>query len=223
MGDELSWGFRAVAGLVQLVAPFVVRRLMQTCRITVLNPEVERETLGAKPVIGALWHQTVIGAAARFDRKPFVIMVSRSRDGEIGSAILRGFGMRTVRGSSSRGGREALREIIHQGLQGRTLGLILDGPRGPAREAKIGAIVAAKETGHPIVPVAIHLPDAWHLRSWDRTAIPKPFSRVWYLYGPPVTVPKDAPNDECERLRSELQSTLARLEMELKARAERER
>jgi hypothetical protein len=223
MAEEIGQGFRALAGLVELVAPFAVRRLMATCRITIVNPEVERETLSSRPVIGALWHQTVIGAAARFDRRPFVIMVSRSRDGEIGAAILRGFGMKTVRGSSSRGGREALQEIIERGREGRTLGLILDGPRGPARVAKIGAVVAAKETGLPIVPVAMHLPDAWHLRSWDRTAIPKPFSRIWYQYGEPVAVAKGASNEECERIRGELQATLVRLEAELAERARRAR
>jgi hypothetical protein len=209
---------RAAYGIAELSAPALLRSIFGSCRVTVINAGIGQAWLGrGRPVIGAVWHQTMLFCPWAYRRRPYAILISRSRDGEIAARLSRGVGWIPVRGSSSHGGREALHEMIRLLKQGTTAGWVLDGPHGPARVAKMGAIIAARESGVPILPIAAHMPDAWHLRSWDRTAIPRPGSRVWIMYRDPIRVPGDADPDACERLRARIQDELTDMEGHLRA------
>ncbi len=219
MNPALPWGWRLLTGLLQLVGSFLLRRLVGTCRVSVFNREIGFRLLSRiaeQPIVGAVWHQTMIPAVAYFGPLPLYIMVSRSKDGEIAARIAQGFGLGSVRGSSSSGGREALRTLIDHLRSGRSAVFICDGPRGPARIAKIGAVVAARETGAPILPVALAMSRPWLLKSWDRTAIPKPGSRIGIMFSEPFLVPRDATNDDCERIRVALQERLCAMEAALR-------
>lgn len=114
-------------------------------------------------------------------------MASRSGDGAIIAGFLGFWGFRVVRGSSSKGGGQALSEMI-ESLKGtsRWAALTPDGPRGPARRAKSGVARLASELSAPILPVGASSNRPRFLRSWDRFLVPLPFSRCVVVFGPPV-------------------------------------
>ena len=139
------------------------------------------------------------------DRGGGVLMVSQSRDGDIIADTIARFGLRPVRGSSGRGGRAALDAMIDAVRdEGVSAGVIVDGPRGPARVAKAGAVVLARATGLPVVPGTWWARPAVRFGSWDRTIVPLPFARVVFAFEESFTVPSTADDEEVERRRLDL-------------------
>jgi lysophospholipid acyltransferase (LPLAT)-like uncharacterized protein len=115
--------------------------------------------------------------------------------------VCRFLGLRVVRGSSTRGGSLALRDMMNVG--GRShLAVTPDGPRGPRRQVKLGIVYLASRTGLPIVPIGVGYGKAWRARSWDRFALPCPFSRMIGLLGVPIPVPAGLDRDGLERYRA---------------------
>jgi lysophospholipid acyltransferase (LPLAT)-like uncharacterized protein len=206
--------FEIGADLAAGVSPFALRALISTCSVTVLNRPRHRELMRGTPMIGAIWHRHIAVYADFFRRSRFVILISRSRDGEIAARIVRRMGMDAVRGSSSRGGHDALYEIIEHSKRGRTVAFVADGPRGPASVAKIGVAVAAMRTGRPVLPVGCAMSRSIRARSWDRTEIPLPGSRIAISFGEPLAIPSEASPDECERFRTRVQEAIVRAERE---------
>jgi len=132
-------------------------------------------------VLLCAWHQQFFSAIRHFKRyrrfNPH-IMISRSKDGDIIADVARRTGWLPVRGSSSRGGREAMNDVIDGMSQSRLAGHIVDGPRGPAGQVKAGVIRMAHATGAAIVPFYVLAEKAWYFNSWDRFMLPKPFTKV---------------------------------------------
>lgn len=208
-----SAGFDLLVRAVPAVAPPAIRALFSTLRVRIHNRRVwDDYVLPRKAFIGVVWHKDFFFALDYFRRRHIVVMVSRSKDGELVSRTIRRMGYQTVRGSSSLGGKEALQEVTRMIRDGWGSCIIADGPRGPARVSKMGAIVASKDSGVPMIPLGCHAEPAWWLRNWDRTMIPKPFSRVAVAFGDPLVVPADASRDECERARADLDARMAELE-----------
>jgi lysophospholipid acyltransferase (LPLAT)-like uncharacterized protein len=118
------------------------------------------------------------------------VLSSQSRDGELMARTIARLGIDTSRGSSSRGGVLGLRTLLQKAEEGWDIGFTPDGPRGPAGEVKPGVILVAAATGLPIVPVAIAASRAKRLHSWDRFLVPLPLSKVHFVYGEPLTVPR---------------------------------
>lgn len=110
--------------------------------------------------------------------RPLHCLVSASKDGAWLSAFFESAGVRVVRGSSSRGGREAAGELVEVLRAGHDAGITPDGPRGPIYVCKPGAVVVARRAKVRVVALGIVYEKAWRLRSWDRFAIPRPFSTV---------------------------------------------
>lgn len=135
-------------------------------------------------------------------------LISRSNDGEYLAEMLRRWGFVPVRGSSSRGGSAALRELIGYARAGRSIAITPDGPRGPRQRLKPGVLVAAQLTGLPLVPVAAGASRGWWLGGWDRFLIPRPFARIRVAYGAPVEIPREltpgAQADYMNRVEAEL-------------------
>jgi lysophospholipid acyltransferase (LPLAT)-like uncharacterized protein len=141
-------------------------------------------------------------------------MISQSRDGELISKIVNRLGWRSVRGSSSRGGRDALREIktlVHKGYK---VGHIVDGPRGPLGIVKPGLLLIAQISGAPIIPTITSAERKWVFNSWDRFVIPKPFSRVIFRFGDEIYVPIKLQGTAFEEKRSSIENTLKKLYVE---------
>lgn len=159
-------------------------------------------------VILVVWHEVVLPFSYHFRGSNIHAMASQSFDGELAARMSACFGFESVRGSSSKGGSEGLRELQKASEQVPYCGLTVDGPRGPRRVAKPGAAILSARTGYPIVPAACGIPRAWRMKSWDRMLIPKPFGRVILAFGSPILAPQDASPQSVEKTRLELESAL---------------
>lgn len=198
-------------GLIPL-AHHVIRMYMSLMRTTVINETDEEVVLKrlqeGQKMIAAIWHQRifiVMGYARKFSRFSPSVMISQSRDGEMIADIYSRFHFRPVRGSSSRGGKEALAAMVSDLEQNPFAVHVLDGPRGPSGVVKPGLIVMAQLSGAPIFPFYITCDRAWVLKSWDRTLIPKPFSRIFVRWGTPFYVPERLDDASFENTRKEIE------------------
>ncbi len=165
-------------------------------------------TRRGKPVIYAVWHGRLLLPAYLHRGEGVVTLISRSADGEYLARFLRHWGYESVRGSSSRGGSEALRDLVRYCRNGRSLAITPDGPRGPKQQLKPGVVTAAQLSGVPIIPATSSATRAWWPGKWDRFLIPKPFTKARVLYGPPVMVPRSASATEVEEIRKKLEQVL---------------
>jgi lysophospholipid acyltransferase (LPLAT)-like uncharacterized protein len=159
-----------------------------TLRVRLVGIE-NRKAAGRRgaPVLHALWHQRMVLGILTHGFLGAVTMASRSADGDVIAGFLRFWGFRVVRGSSSRGGSQALKEM-HDVLLGTSLWAALtpDGPRGPARKVKSGVSRLAADLDAAILPVGTSSSRPLFLNSWDRFLVPLPFSRCAVVFGPPI-------------------------------------
>jgi lysophospholipid acyltransferase (LPLAT)-like uncharacterized protein len=166
--------------------------LRATLRIETLHPEHEEALLArGAPIIYTMWHGRMVLPAFVHRHQGMVAMASRSKDGEIIARWLERNGYVPVRGSTGKGGRAALQEMVDLVRAGHRAALTIDGPKGPPRAAQIGVIQLARKTGAWILPYSSASTRPWFLNSWDRYLAPKPFSRCVVVYGEPFQVPSD--------------------------------
>jgi lysophospholipid acyltransferase (LPLAT)-like uncharacterized protein len=166
---------------------------------------------GRQPIF-AFWHGRILPATYFFRRRGIVVITSENFDGEWIARIIERFGYGTARGSTSRGGKRALLQLVRDMQAGKPAAFTLDGPRGPARVAQPGAVWLAGATGNPILPFHIESSRHWTAKSWDRTQVPKPFADAALVIGAPIDVPKGADDGVIEGVRGALESSLAALE-----------
>jgi len=166
---------------------------------------------GRQPVM-AFWHGRILPATVYFRGRGIVVMTSENFDGEWIARIIERFGYGTARGSTSRGGRRALLQLVRDMKAGRAAGFAVDGPRGPARVAQPGAVWLAGAAGQPLLPFHLEASRYWELSSWDRTQIPKPFSTVALVVGEPIVAGPQPSESELEAVRVELEARLRTLE-----------
>lgn len=166
---------------------------------------------GRQPVMG-FWHGRILPATFYFRRRGIVVITSENFDGEWIAGIIERFGYGTARGSTSRGARRAVLQLVRDMKRGKPAGFTLDGPRGPARVAQPGAAWLARATGNPLLPFHLEASSHWTMGSWDRTQIPKPFSTVALAVGEPIEVRRDLPDEELEAVRLGLEARLRELE-----------
>lgn len=183
--------------------------LYKTCRIEVFGREYEEEFMRkGQPVLCAIWHFSLFYCAYHFRRRQGVAMVSASKDGELMARTVQRLGYATVRGSRTKGGLTAVKEIMSLVRAGHGAGIVADGSQGPARVAQKGVVVIARETGAPIIPVTHATKGAIRFNSWDKTVLSLPFSRLAFFYGEPLFVPPTARGAELEKYRKELEDRL---------------
>ncbi|HZI67770.1 MAG TPA: lysophospholipid acyltransferase family protein [Thermoanaerobaculia bacterium] len=144
------------------------------------------------PILFALWHGRMFLSIQAHRREGIVTMASRSKDGEIIAGWLERNGYGVVRGSSTRGGSEALRQMVRRVRAGAAAALTVDGPTGPPRVVQPGIVHVARLTGGWILPITFSSDRPRFLASWDRYLVPLPFSENVVLYGEPFPVPKEA-------------------------------
>lgn len=140
------------------------------------------------PALLAFWHGDLLGlscALGRGNAAP-AVLASKSRDGRIGSVVAWALGLQVVRGSSSRGAVAAGRALMCRLRAGETVAVAVDGPRGPARRASDAALRLAASSDAPVIPVVATGRRRFRLRTWDRLAIPAPFTLVVVAWGDPV-------------------------------------
>src|SRR5207248_5106498 len=159
--------------------------------------------------IYTFWHNRVFLATYFWQRRGIVVMTSRSFDGEYIARFIQRFGYGAARGSSTRGATGAVVEMVRLMRAGCPTAFTIDGPKGPRYVAKMGAVLLAKKTGHPILPFTITAAKFWESKkSWDKSQIPKPFARARVIIAPPIYVPSDADEEQLKEKRDELQGAL---------------
>ena len=208
-----SWRKRAEVALIAALGYPSINMLGHTLRWRVegLHHFDAIVASGRQPVMG-FWHGRILPATYYFRRRGIVVITSENFDGEWIARIIERFGYGTARGSTTRGGRKAILQLVRDMEQGKPAGFTLDGPRGPARVAQPGAIWLARATGNPVLPFHLEASSHWTTRGWDRTQIPKPFSTVALAVGEPIEVPRDATDARMESARQELERRLQQLE-----------
>jgi lysophospholipid acyltransferase (LPLAT)-like uncharacterized protein len=167
--------------------------------------------------LAGFWHRDLIVAAYLFRDRGFCVPVSRSGDGDLIASILeRLHYAETPRGSSSRGGASALLSCVRLMREGRTLSVQTDGPRGPARQSKIGIATISRLAQVPITPVSISANPCFRFPSWDGLLLPLPFARVTCRYGESLGLSRDAdPTEEaelCRKLDAQLNDSTSELD-----------
>ena len=138
------------------------------------------------PVVYAFWHRCLLSCAYYFRGQKIAILISRSFDGELIARTVERLGFIAIRGSSSRGGAAALRQIADEYGRGTRCAITADGPRGPNMVAKPGTAQLAQLVGTWVGTFYVLPLKAWELKTWDRFLIPKPFSRVLITWPPHV-------------------------------------
>jgi hypothetical protein len=190
---------------VQYLLPRLAGRylwlILHTNRWTLDGAENFAPHGAGSPAVFSFWHEhlPLMPALAMLARRspsyhaaPIHTLVSKHRDGQVIGAVVRGFGIEPVLGSSSRGGATGLRKLLRLLLRGGMIGITPDGPQGPRREAAQGVAQLAALAGVPILPCAAQTSRRIILHTWDRMALPLPFGRGVVVCGPAITVPRDA-------------------------------
>lgn len=192
------------------LAALIVRLWMRTLRYRIVLPRTpvhpnHRETRGH--FLYAFWHEHLLFPTAIRFRGRFHVLISRHADGELIAQVCQHLGYATVRGSTTRGGAQALRELVDKG-RGSHLMVTPDGPRGPRRQVQPGIVFAASRTGLPIVPVGVAYRRCWRARSWDRFAVPYPGTVAVAVVGEPIPVPPDADRRILEQFRLRVEAAM---------------
>ena len=171
--------------------PFIASRVMH-----LLNLTVKSEILGKEPlrkiwergdnIIISFWHDQLFLMVFAFLDRHVKVLISSSKDGELIARTMKYFNQDAVRGSSSRGGRAAFKELLALCQEESDIAITPDGPRGPRHELKDGVIQLARMSGRPVIPVAFVCSRGHRFQSWDRFLFPYPFGRSVYSYGEPL-------------------------------------
>ncbi len=201
------WLIRIAAFLGALVVRCWIGSLRY--RYQPLGPNVDPHQPGAtQRIIYAFWHENLLLLAYQYGRPDIYVLISKHADGQLITEIAERLGFRSVRGSATRGGVQAVREMITRAGQDAHLAITPDGPRGPRREVQMGVVYLAAQTGLPIVPIGISFDRPWRARSWDRFALPRPGSRARTVTGALIHVPADADREQLERYRQRLEQAM---------------
>lgn len=159
----------------------------------------------------ALWHENLLLPCGTVAHPDIAALISQHADGEILAAMIGAIGMGIVRGSTNRGGIEAVRGLVNGTVGRRHLVVTPDGPRGPRRVVQPGVVYVASRTGMQVVPIGIGYHNPWRAKSWDRFAVPKPCTRARMILGEPIRVPDGLKTEGLETYRRIVQAEMERL------------
>lgn len=211
---RIPWWEKILLVIIPPIIAGLMKLLCLTYRIVHIDGD-RREILekhGGRAVF-CTWHQRMFYHFHFFGSLHVTMMISASKDGEWASKIAHWLGFKCVRGSSrkknvDKGGKTAMEQLIEMVKQGESAGMLVDGPTGPERKVKIGAILIAQQTGAPLLSEMWGCKSAWRARSWDRYLIPKPFTKIYVIHSEPIYVPKDANREELEEIRLRLEKVM---------------
>ena len=195
------------------IVAFLMRVMGLTLRYDIKDPTGQKAAAKpGVPVIWIFWHNCLFAAPLTKKRfsgmAPASALASASRDGAVIESMTACFGVKTVRGSSSRRGVAALVALKKALKAGEQLFITPDGPRGPRYYLQPGVIKLAQSSGAPIIPVRFEYTSAWKLNSWDRFRIPKPFSKVTVFVGEAIDIPSKLDENGFESQRKRVEDEL---------------
>ncbi len=208
---KFTWWQRMQLWLITWAGFLAIRLIGPTLRLAVSIEEGGPESMEMRPMILSFWHDCIFPATYVWRNLAIRVMSSDSFDGEYTGRVIRKFGFVKVRGSSSKGAVRALLAMRREVERGWAVAFTIDGPRGPRYVAKPGPVVLARATGAPMVAFHIAIEKAWVLNTWDRSMVPKPFSRALLRVSRKIMVPPDADDPQKEKFHAELQSALDRV------------
>ena len=219
--EKYSFKKRFLIRLIDLALYSIIRLIGMTVRFEAVVGWDDLDVEGAETFekaidsgragIIAFWHDRIFLTTYYWRKHDAAVMVSKSFDGEYITRTAQRFGYGVVRGSSSRGGSAALAKMMRIIREGSRMVFTVDGPRGPRYKAKMGAVLLSRETQVPIVPMSVECKSFWALNSWDKTQIPKPFTKAVVFVEKPVFVEADADNKKIKERTKELESKLDEL------------
>jgi lysophospholipid acyltransferase (LPLAT)-like uncharacterized protein len=190
-----------------------IRLVKASTQWTTINGSVaEPAWRGEQPIIVAFWHNRLALMPYCWpSRAPFHMLISGHTDGQLIARAVSAFGIRTIAGSSTRGGGSAVRELLRKLKAGESVGITPDGPRGPSEIAQDGVVALARLSGAAIIPAAVSVSHRKRLRTWDRLIIGLPFGKGAMVWGNPIMVPRDCDDAAAEALRKKVQDELNRV------------
>lgn len=196
----------------------VVRLIYATARVRVAHPERRQKAAAESPsgaVVLALWHEHAMASIISHKDQNIHPVVSLSKDGAIVDFTASRFGNPCIRGSSSRGGRQARDNALITVEKGESVAITVDGPKGPRHEVKAGCVDVARKSGCPILPFRCIASKSWILRkTWDQTRIVKFFAKITIIYGEPIWVDRDISVEGFTAKLAEVKAALHQLEQE---------
>jgi lysophospholipid acyltransferase (LPLAT)-like uncharacterized protein len=196
--EQYSFKQRLIIRVTGLLLYWLIRTIGATLKFEVHGREHHTET---EPLVYSFWHNRIPIATYFWRQRGIIVMSSLSFDSEYIARFIQRFGYGASKGSSTRGARAGLIQMIRAVRAGKSAAFTVDGPRGPLYEAKPGAVMLAAKSGAALLPFSISLDRCWRLPSWDRLEIPKPFARAVVVLGERIYVPADAGNDEAQHQR----------------------
>lgn len=209
--DSFRWYDPPALALIPPLAALLIKGWMVSCRVVKeegLKKEQEALERSGGGAVYATWHQRMSYHFHYLGKHRLTVMISQSRDGEYAARVAAWLGFKNVRGSSTRGGSHALKDIIQKLREGAVGGMLADGPQGPARVAKFGSVIMARDAGVPLISVQWAADRCWVLNSWDRFLVPKPFARIAIHHGQPIWIPREAKGKELDSYRLLFEETM---------------
>lgn len=194
-------GFAAISCLNGLMRTLEIKAAYYDPRVDPAYPE------GDRPRIYVFWHENLGLPIFLRKHSKMAALLSRHRDADVLEQLVLSLGFECVRGSTARGGIEAIRELLKKGTRVH-LAITPDGPRGPRRSFTPGAIFLASRLQMPIVPLGFGFDKPFRFNSWDRFALPRPWSRARVLAGPEIYVPPHLPRHDVEHFRVRVEAFL---------------
>jgi lysophospholipid acyltransferase (LPLAT)-like uncharacterized protein len=210
MRKQIELLIKKVKFLVSLnIAYLLVLLLGKSIRYRIIGREQLKEFHGKAGMILNCWHGQQLTGFYFFRRCGYYILSSLHRDGDYSSSIMRRFGWRIIRGSSSKGAVRGLIELLRVLRQGAGVALTPDGPTGPLYHIEPGGLYLAQKTGAPLIPVAFVYDRKWiSQKSWDKFEVPKPFARGVAYIGAPLYVEGELDDQQLEREKERLREAI---------------
>ena len=200
---------RISLAVVPRLASWLIRAWFATCRITEHDAHYRQQCReNETSVVATFWHYSFLYNFYHMRKESGVAMVSASKDGEYIARLAGFFNFAAVRGSRNRKGLQAMKEMIRLIAAGRHAAVVADGSQGPPLVVQPGSILLASRTGAPVLPMLWSASRYFTFNSWDRMAIPKPFSRIDFFYGEPLFIPQGLDAEGIERYRVQLEENL---------------
>ncbi|QQS31705.1 MAG: lysophospholipid acyltransferase family protein [Acidobacteriota bacterium] len=210
--ERFAFGQRIVIRVLGVVFYLLVRLIGATIRFETRGIERFDEVAAAGKIpIYCFWHDRIVSGTYYFRGRGIIVLSSSSFDSEYTARCIQRFGFGIIKGSSTRGGVQALVNMIRMMKQGYAMAFTSDGPKGPRYVAKAGPVLLAKKTGNPLIPFVFECMRFRTIKSWDRLQIPLPFTRAAVIVGEPIYVDAKANDAEIEAKQIEFQASLDNL------------
>ena len=202
---------RYMIHFISYLAIFVLRIILFTCRVQYINKKyVDEFLLGDRKVIVPVWHRCAVYFLFKYGSVHPMVLFSQSKDGDLLADFSKKLGSIPARGSSTRGGKEGSEQMVEfLNTGGRVVATTADGPQGPALRAKPGLVRVAQKTGVHLMPLTWSANKVWtFVHTWDKTIIPKPFSKIVIYASEPYLIPKETEGEEFDNYVKEMERTL---------------